>query len=437
MADDVSIKFTADVSDLQKGMQQAASAVDATAATLRSGANQINTSFASLSQAFASNAAQRSALTRASSDAELAVARQTEQGRYDIAMNSAKLQSSLIKEQAQTGQMSRQQELSSLLALEQQREEIETQHLQMLRGTYQQGTLAYATVQRQIEELASQSALRRQEIEREVNQQIYADYRHTFEQIGSSITSSVMGMIQGHQTLGQAAKKVASSIVQSFIAARVKIVADWLAGLATQAAATVTAQTTQTAAVAAGAGARTGLEQTAAAASNTAAIGSVMKSIMASAGETFAGIFGFLSPVMGPAAAGPAAAGQAAVMAVAGSFAVGSWQLPNDMIAQVHKGEMIVPAAQTPWAQSSHGKFGWRRRAERRRRPCPSLDEFQRVGDGRAKRSAILQGQQQANHADDQRGCSHRRSSRLKQTRWLSDVGVRQRLSFSLEPSSS
>lgn len=213
MADDVTIKFTADVSDLQKGMQQAASAVDATAATLRSGANQINTSFASLSQAFASNAAQRSALTRASSDAELAVARQTEQGRYDIAMNSAKLQSSLIKEQAQTGQMSRQQELSSLLALEQQREEIETQHLQMLRGTYQQGTLAYATVQRQIEELASQSALRRQEIEREVNQQIYADYRHTFEQIGSSITSSVMGMIQGHQTLGQAAKKVASSIV--------------------------------------------------------------------------------------------------------------------------------------------------------------------------------------------------------------------------------
>jgi hypothetical protein len=269
MADDVTIKFTADVSDLQKGMQQAASAVDATTATLRSGANQISTSFASLSQAFANNAAQKSALTRASNDTEPAVARQTEQGRYDIAMNSAKLQSSLIKEQAQTGQMSRQQELSSLVALEQQREEIETQHLQMLRGTYQQGTLAYATVQRQIEELASQSALRRQEIEREVNQQIYADYRHTFEQIGSSITSSVMGMIQGHQTLGQAAKKVASSIVQSFIAARVKIVADWLAGLATQTAATVTAQTTQTAAVAAGAGARTGLEQTAAAASNT------------------------------------------------------------------------------------------------------------------------------------------------------------------------
>ena len=43
-------------------------------------------------------------------------------------------------------------------------------------------------------------------------------------------------------------------------------------------------------------------------------------------------------------AAGPAAAGQAAVMAVAGSFAVGAWNLPRDMIAQVHQGETILPA---------------------------------------------------------------------------------------------
>lgn len=68
---------------------------------------------------------------------------------------------------------------------------------------------------------------------------------------------------------------------------------------------------------------------------------------MASAAETFAGIFGFLSPVMGPAAAGPAAAGQATVLSVGAglaSFAVGAWELPRDMVAQVHKGEMIVPA---------------------------------------------------------------------------------------------
>ncbi len=347
MTDDVTIRFTADVADLQKGMQQAANAVDSTTAALRNGATQINTSFASLSQAYASGAAQTIVAARASGGEELAIARQTEQGRYDIALNGVKQQSSLIREQAQTGQISRQQELAALLDAEKQRESIEQQHLQRLQSTYQQGTLAYATVQREMEELTSQSALRREQIEREVNQQIYADYRRSFEQIGSSVTGSIMGLIRGQQTLGQAAQRIALSIVQSFIAARVRFVADWLAGLATNTAATAAAQTAQTSAVAAGASARAGLENMAAAGSNANVVATVLKNITASAGETFAGIFGFLSPVMGPAAAGPAAAGEATVLSVAtglASFAVGAWSLPSDMIAQVHQGEMIIPA---------------------------------------------------------------------------------------------
>ncbi len=351
MADDVSIRFTADVSDLQKGMQQAASTVDATTASLRAGATQINAAFAGLSQAYTSSAAQKIASARSSSDADLAIARQAEQARYDIALNGLSLQSSLIKEQAQTGQMSRQQELASLLASEREREDIEAGHLQTLQSMYQQGTLAYATVQRQIDELASQSALRRQQIERDVNQQIYADYRRTFDQVGSSVTNSIMGMIRGHETLRNAAQQVALSIVQSFIAARIKFVADWLAGLAANTTATQAAEAAQTGAVAAGASARVGLASTAAAASNATIISGVLKNIAASASETFAGIFGFLAPVMGPAAAGPAAAGGASVMAVAGGLAVGAWELPSDMIVQAHKGEMVVPAGVTPWAQ--------------------------------------------------------------------------------------
>ncbi len=347
MADDVTIRFTADVSDLQKGMQQAAGSVDRTKASLRAGASQINAAFAGLSQAYTSNAAQKITSAKSASDADIAIARQGEQARYDIALNGLSLQSSLIKEQAQTGQMSRQQELASLLASEQEREDVEARHLQTLQSTYQQGTLAYATVQRQIDELASQSALKRQQIERDVNQQIYADYRRTFDQIGSSVTSSILGMIKGHESLRNAAQQVALSMVQSFVAARVKFVADWLAGLAANTTATTVAQSAQTGAVAAGVSARAGLESTAAAASNASALSSALKSISASAGEAFAGIFGFLAPVMGPAAAGPAAAGEATVLSVAtglASFAVGAWNLPNDMVAQVHQGEMIVPA---------------------------------------------------------------------------------------------
>jgi hypothetical protein len=75
---------------------------------------------------------------------------------------------------------------------------------------------------------------------------------------------------------------------------------------------------------------------------------SIVKSIMASASETFAGIFGFLSPVMGPAAAGPAVAGEASVAAVAAaipSFAVGTPWVQNDGLAMLHRGERVVTAA--------------------------------------------------------------------------------------------
>jgi hypothetical protein len=351
MADDVTITFTADVSDLQQGMQQATSAVEATTSALRSGAAQINSSFASLSQAYGSAAAKNIATVRTSSDTELAIARQSVQAQYDVALNGVKEQVSLVKEQAQTGQISRQQELSSLLALETQREDIERQYLQFVQNTYQQGTVAYAAAQRRIDELASQSALRRQEIERNVTQQIDADYKRSFDQIASSVSSSIMGMITSHQSLKQSAIKVLDQILSMFIQSQVKMVANWLAGQLAQTMATTTSQTAQTAAVTAGVAARTGAESAGSAASSAATISSVLHGIMASAGETFAGIFGFLSPVLGPAAAGPAAAGEASVLAVAGGLAMGAWSLPSEMIVQAHRGEMVIPAGVTPWAQ--------------------------------------------------------------------------------------
>ena len=73
---------------------------------------------------------------------------------------------------------------------------------------------------------------------------------------------------------------------------------------------------------------------------------SAVKSIAIDAGQTFAGIFAFLSPLMGPAAAGPAAAGEAAVYAAAGSIAAfdaGAWSIPQDMMGILHAGESVVP----------------------------------------------------------------------------------------------
>jgi hypothetical protein len=80
-----------------------------------------------------------------------------------------------------------------------------------------------------------------------------------------------------------------------------------------------------------------------------AQVGAMLKSIMASAGETFAGIFGFLSPIMGPAAAGPAAAGEATVMSVASmvsASAAGGYDIPANVsgLLAYHPREMILPA---------------------------------------------------------------------------------------------
>ncbi len=65
---------------------------------------------------------------------------------------------------------------------------------------------------------------------------------------------------------------------------------------------------------------------------------------MADAAQTFAGVFAFLAPTMGPAAAGPAAAAQASVSAAA-IFDVGTDYVVRGGLALIHPGETIIPAA--------------------------------------------------------------------------------------------
>jgi hypothetical protein len=350
MSDDVTIKFTADTSGLQSGMQDAAAAVNATAAVMRSGAAQIASSFGALSTAYANSSTQSVQSTAQASVQILAIEREQANARYQIALNGVKMNQALVKEEAQTAQMSNEQERAGLLALEDQRESLGRQHLQALQSTWAEGSKQYEAYQLKLETLASQSALRRQQIELTYNRQVYNSYRQTFEQIGTTVSSSIMGMIQGHETLRQATQKVLLGILQDFIQARIKMVADWAAGVAAQVTTTQMGEAAKTTAVTAGTTAQVTAQQSGAAASLAVNAAAMIRQILASAQETFAGVFGFLAPVMGPAAAGPAAAAQGAVLGAA-SFAVGSWQLPSDMIAQVHQGEMIVPAAQTPWAQ--------------------------------------------------------------------------------------
>ena len=350
MTDDITIKFSADTSNLQRGMQDASNAVSATTGTMRGSAAQIAASFGALSQAYINSAVQKLQATQEANAQMRAMMQEEENARYQIALGGVRMKQALVRQEVQTAQMSHEQELASLLALEDQREAIERRHLQALLINTAEGSKQYAHYQLRLETLASQSALRREQIERNYNREVYNDDRRTFEQIGSLMSSAIMGMIQGHETLRQATKKVLLGIIQDFIQARMRMVADWAAGVAAQVTSTQLGEVAKTTAIGTGVAARVTTEQSGAAASLAINAASMIRQIFASAQETFAGVFGFLAPVMGPAAAGPAAAAQSLVVGMA-HFAVGAWQLPADTIGQLHQGEMIVPAAATPWAQ--------------------------------------------------------------------------------------
>ena len=109
------------------------------------------------------------------------------------------------------------------------------------------------------------------------------------------------------------------------------------------------AEAMKTAATTSGVAARTAAEEGGAAASLAAQGSAMIRSILSSAAETFAGVFGFLAPLMGPFAAGPAAAAQASVASMTGAVAsadIGMWRAPQDMLTLVHHNELIMPAAE-------------------------------------------------------------------------------------------
>lgn len=348
MDDSVNITFTADIADLQRGLQQATAAVNEVTATMKAGATAVALSYSDITRAYSAGIQQRLDLVRSGSDTELAIARSGDKAQTDILLDSLKMRENAVKASTQIALLSHEDERADLLGLEADREAVELRHLTFLQSTYRDNAAAYANVQRQIDELAAQSALRRQAVELTYLRQVDADYRSTFDGIASSVSQQVTGLISGQESLRQATAHVLLSMIQDFVAARLKIVADWAAGMLAETVATQTSEAAKTQAVLAGTAARTSAAKAGTAASTLDTIGSIAKSIVASAAETFAGIFGFLSPVLGPAAAGPAAAGEATVLAAKASlpsFAVGAWELPADMVAQVHRGEMIVPAS--------------------------------------------------------------------------------------------
>jgi hypothetical protein len=153
--------------------------------------------------------------------------------------------------------------------------------------------------------------------------------------IQRAFDTSITGMILGTTTLQRAVANISQSIIAEFVNLGVKMVTNWIAS-----------ELAMTTATEAGATARTAAEGEGMAAGLAMKALNAVKSIVTDSAQAFSGIFAFLAPILGPAAAGPAAAGEATVLAAAGGIASAAdgWVVPSDQLAMVHQNEMILPA---------------------------------------------------------------------------------------------
>jgi hypothetical protein len=151
--------------------------------------------------------------------------------------------------------------------------------------------------------------------------------------VTGAFNSQLRGLLEGTTTWHKAMIKMLEDLTIKFIEMVEQMVVKWLAAEIAQTTATTTGAATRAAAV-----------QTASSSGVLAGVANAMHAIMTDAAQAFAGVFAFLAPTMGPAAAGPAAAARASV-ASAAVFDVGTDYVVRGGLALIHPGETIIPAA--------------------------------------------------------------------------------------------
>ena len=295
-----------------------------------------------LEQSFAADRARASAALRSGDDEEYADAMKAAQlasaEEMRLLADGLKQKLALYAEEARAYEITQSEKLTlSRQALDQEYA-LELAALQRREALGQQSLadrqrlddMIIEAARRRNDEAASLTRSALQEQEREV--QSFA------ESIEQAFNAQLRGLISGTETWRTAFRSVLEDLTVKFI--------EWTE---TSVAHHVVGEAMMTSATTAGAAARAGAEEAGAAASMGAQGAAMIRSILSSAAETFAGVFGFLSPLMGPLAAGPAAAAQATVAGMAGAVAsadIGMWQVPQDMLTLVHHNELIMPAAE-------------------------------------------------------------------------------------------
>lgn len=169
-----------------------------------------------------------------------------------------------------------------------------------------------------------------------------AEEQQTWTKISQTISQSfdtmLKGVLQGTQTWQQAFEKMASDMVMTMIEGYAKILVNdalmWAKKVATATSSDAVIVASDTA------------KNAATTASDDAAAfpaGLSLKHAASAAQAVFDNVAQI--PYVGWILAPPAAAAAFAAVMAFGSFADGAYNVPSDMVAQIHAGEMIVPAS--------------------------------------------------------------------------------------------
>ena len=208
----------------------------------------------------------------------------------------------VVKQELQDEEISKREALKQEIAIENERYQIQVEYWKKVKKLAEDGSKEQRNASEKLLEVDEDRNLRIAKITKTYDKEILEDYKKTFEQIGSSLSTAIMGMITHTTTLKQALADIAKQIIQTFINMGIKIVADWAANMAKMAA--------ESALI-------TGL---------TGGLGGGVSSI--------------LSALSIP------------------SFDSGTSYIPHDMLAVVHQGERVVTASENAALSSGRAFLG-------------------------------------------------------------------------------
>jgi len=188
-------------------------------------------------------------------------------------------------------------------------------------------------------EASAQDARTIAELHARAAQQTQRAWEQALQPISQSFSRTITGMLTGTTTLRQGVANLARSIISEMVDADVKRLTHWIATELAMTGATDAGNAARTAS-------NTAARATDAAGETLSTLGSITKHAASAAAAVYDDVAQI--PVVGWILAPPAAA--AAFLAVEAfgsnipSLDVGAWGLPSDTMAQLHAGEMVIPA---------------------------------------------------------------------------------------------